>query len=64
MIADYYLSFVVTFDLGNRWVLFSYLMQWVALEKTYVPHSVPLLEPLQRLCGWRLVCYSAGSDLV
>jgi hypothetical protein len=64
MIADYYLSFVVTFDLDNRWVLFSYLMQWVALEKTYVPHSVAPLEPLQRLRGWRLVCYAACSDLV
>jgi hypothetical protein len=64
MIADYYLSFVVTLDLDNRWVLFSYLMQWVALEKTYVPHSVAPREPLQRLRGWRLVCYAAGSDLV
>ena len=36
-IEVFHVPFVGTFDPDNRWLIFSTLMPWEALEETYAP---------------------------
>lgn len=40
-IEEFHVPFSGTLDSDNRWVLFSYLMPWEALEETYAPQFNP-----------------------
>ena len=40
-IEEFHVPFGGTLDSDNRWVLFSSLMPWEALEETYAPQFIP-----------------------
>jgi hypothetical protein len=40
-IEEFHVPFGGTLDSDNRWVLFSSLMPWEALEETYAPQFTP-----------------------